>query len=786
LNGGGAIPPQGLRQRAAGLGRKVLRGLGACLEGSGVKWRRFSVWKHLRVVGSCPVNTIQVSILSGARQRIHSPTQGRTGGGEENLVAGHQRPVPPSTPSLNRGCVPWAVAAFDPSFRRAASLSRAFHFLILFSALLARSAEINSDSKPRELADLPLEALMEIEVPTVYGASKYEQRETAAPADVTVITADEIKKHGYRTLADVLQSVPGLYVTYDRNYKFLGFQGVSLGDFNSRVLVLVNGHRVNNNLTDGAYIGTAFLLDIDLVQRVEVIRGPGSALYGNNAFFGVINVITREGGQINGAEASGEYGSFETYKARMSYGKRYESGAQVLLSGTIYESAGQEQLYYPEFDTPAENNGIAEGLDGDAYRSCFGSLSYRGFTLESAFIHREKGNPTAQYVYQYGGFNDPRLQTTDERGYVSLKYQHDFPEVVEVTAQVYYDWADYAIGYPLTAYDMFMQEKDEGEWWGAELQLNKRFCERHIVTLGAEYRDNFRQERQVYQTGTTNKSGVSTNSVNYGVYLQGDFAVLTNLHFNGGVRYDQYGDFDPRFNPRLALIYNPLEKSTVKAIYGTAFRTPNFLELSDPGFQNIEPETITSYQLVFEQGIGKHLRSSVFGFYNQMDDLIIFESGRFTNFNARGKGLELALEGFWTNGLRGRLSYTLQHTENQTFDWELPDSPDQVAKFNLSVPLFKDKIFGSFEILYTSSRQTMHNTTDASGQPLTVQGQEAAGFGLVNFTLFSQNLIKNLEFSGSVYNLLNRTYEDPATRFHRQDSIPQDGRTFRVKVTYQF
>jgi outer membrane receptor for ferrienterochelin and colicins len=701
-------------------------------------------------------------------------------------VAESKRNVPPSTASISRGQTTVSVPAFGASLRRTPFNRQTFLFLILFSALLARSAEINTDAKPRELADLPLEALMEIEVPTVYGASKFEQPATAAPADVTVITADEIKKFGYRTLADVLQSVPGLYVSYDRNYKFLGFQGISLGDFNSRVLVLVNGHRINNNLTDGAYIGTAFLLDIDLVERVEIIRGPGSALYGNNAFFGVINVITREGKQVNGAEVTGEYGSFDTYKARVTYGKRFENGVQMLLSGTIYDSAGQEQLYYPEFDTPAENNGIAENLDSDSYGSLFGSLSYRDFTLESAFIHREKKNPTAQYVYQYGGFNDPRLETTDDRGYVDLKYQHSFPEAVDVTARLYYDWANYAIGYPLTAYDMFTKEKDEGEWWGAELQLNKRLCDRHILTLGAEYRDNFHQERLVYQPGTTNKTGVSTNSANYGIYLQGDFAVLTNLHFNGGVRYDQYGDFDARFNPRLAVIYNPFEESTVKAIYGTAFRTPNFLELSNPGFQNIDPEQITSYQLVFEQGMGRHLRSSVFGFYNQMDDLIIFESGRFTNFNATAKGVELALEGFWTNGLRGRVSYTLQRAENSSFDWDLPDSPNQVAKFNLSVPLVNNKIFGSLEVLYTSSRQTLHNTTDASGQPLTVQGQEAAGFGLVNFTLFSQNLIQNLEFSGSVYNLLNRSYGDPATRFHRQDNIPQDGRTFRVKVTYRF
>src|SRR6266699_5759915 len=130
---------------------------------------------------------------------------------------------------------------------------------------------------------------------------------------MTAITSDEIKRYGHRTLADALQSVQGFHVSYDRNYAFLGVRGVSLGDFNSRILLLVNGHRVNNNLTDGALIETAFILDVDLIDRVEIIRGPGSVLYGNNAFFGVINVITRQASQVNGAELSGEYASYDTY-----------------------------------------------------------------------------------------------------------------------------------------------------------------------------------------------------------------------------------------------------------------------------------------------------------------------------------------------------------------------------------------------------------------------------------------------------------------------------------------
>lgn len=634
------------------------------------------------------------------------------------------------------------------------------------------------------LTDLSLEALMEIEVPRVFGASKIEQKSTEAPASVTIITADEIKRYGHRTLADVLQSVPGFHVSNDRNYAFLGARGVSLGDFNSRLLLLVDGHRLNNNLTDGAFIDTAFILDVDLIERVEIIRGPGSVLYGDNAFFGVINVITRQGKSLNGTEVSGEYGSFNAYKARVSSGKLFANGVHLLLSGTYYESAGADRLYFPEFDQRisanpgATNNGVARNLDGDVLGSFFGSLGYGDFTLQAAYNRREKVNPTAQFSTT---FNDPRLRTVDQRGYANLKYAHSFPDLVEVTAQVYYDRNDFEIGYPFGP--SLFKEAQTGQWWGLELQLNRRICDRHVITLGVEYRDDFHQSDRISDAGTGQVfTDIHQTRQSHGVYLQGDIAVRTNLHLNLGARYDQYGNFDPAFNPRLALIYNPVQTATIKAIYGTAFRAPNFLELSDPRFQNIRPEEITSYELVYEQEITRSLRSSISGFYNEMDNLIVLENGNFNNLNADTIGMEAALTGAWTNGVRLRLSYTLQKFEDRSGVRNLPDSPEHLIKLNLSVPLYSDKLFAGLEFQYTSSRHTLHTTSTGS----TMTGLDADGFGVVNFTLLSQNLVKNLEVSASIYNLLDSRYSDPASRFHQQDTLARDGRTFRLKATYRF
>ena len=187
----------------------------------------------------------------------------------------------------------------------------------------------------------------------VYGASKYEQKLSEAPSSVTIVDADEIKKYGHRNLAEVLRSVRGLYVSYDRNYSYLGVRGFNRpGDYTSRVLVLVDGHRINDNVLDSVLVGNEFPLDVDIIDRVEVIRGPSSSIYGNNAFFGVINVITKRGKDLNGVEVSGSYGTFDSYTARLSYGKMFTNGVELFLSGSFFDSAGADQLYYPEYNTP--------------------------------------------------------------------------------------------------------------------------------------------------------------------------------------------------------------------------------------------------------------------------------------------------------------------------------------------------------------------------------------------------------------------------------------------------
>ena len=643
-----------------------------------------------------------------------------------------------------------------------------------------------------DLAQLSIEELMQIEIPTVLGASKHEQKVTEAPSSVTIITADDFKKFGYRTLSDALRSVRGTYVTYDRAYNYVGFRGVNRpGDYGGGVLMMIDGHRLNDPVADQAFNGGEFPLDVDLIDRVEVIRGPGSSLYGNNAFFGVVNVITRRGRDAQGVEASGSTASFDADSGRLSYGQRFKNGAELLMSGTYFDSEGPNSLYYPDFSSI--NNGQAEHLDGERRGNAFVSLSYRDFTLEGVYGHRVKSLPTAAYGTI---FNVAPNEVLDERAFVELRYNHEFASTWLVEARVYYDYYFYEGSGPVDGADIGLPEqavmnndRSNPDWWGGGVQASKTFFEKHRLTAGVEGRADLKvRQYNYYEDPLVVVNDIDTPSDTIGLYLQDEFRIWTNLLLNAGVRYDQYSTFGDTVNPRAGLIYSPCSPTTFKLLYGQAYRAPNAYEFAynAVGYvanSDIKPETIRSYELVWEQRLSRPLRLSAGVFYNQIADQItqLDESDNpdvggwiFRNVGeAEIKGFETELEGRWVHGLRGHISYTFADATDSATGAQLDNSPRHVGKFGLVVPLYKEKVFAGAELQAMSDRKT-------------VQGNESDEFVVANLTIFSHELLKNLELSASLYNLFDTKYADPAGPDFTQDTIEQDGRTFRVKATYRF
>jgi iron complex outermembrane receptor protein len=658
-----------------------------------------------------------------------------------------------------------------------------FPLLLHLPTQPAVAAEATSEES-RQLKELSIEELMEVEVDTVYAASRYEQKVGDAPSSVSIVTAAEIRKFGYRTLADILRSVRGFYVTNDRNYSYIGVRGFGRpGDYNSRILVQVDGHRVNDNVYDEALVGEDFVLDIDLIERVEIIRGPSSSLYGSSAFFAVINIITRRGPDFNGFELSTAAGSLDTYKGRVSYGNRFSNGLEIVASGSGLDSDGNDHLFYREYDAPETSNGVTDDTDYEHAYNFFSRFSFRDLTLEGAYVSREKGIPTGSFD---ADFNDPDNRTVDEHGYVDLRYDKELVDGLGIVARMFYDTTKYKGHYINSGVDNV--DFEWGDWWGAELMGKKSFMGKHTLIMGAEYQDNIRQDQKNYDKQPfALHLDDRRDGYKWGLYAQGEIALHRKLTLNLGVRWDYFDTFGSTTNPRLALIYKPFDTSVFKFMYGEAFRAPNAYELfySDSGLtakasKNLEPETIRTYEIVYEQQIFEHLHGTVSGFYYDTKDLISLTTDPgddlmvFKNVDKTETiGVEVELRGKWQSGLEARGSYSYQDSENKSTGKTLTNSPGHLAKANLIVPLIRERLFAAVETQYTGTRKTL-------------KGNDADDFIVTNLTIFGQSLVRGLDLSATIYNLFDESYGDPASEEHRQDAIKQDGRAFRVKLTYRF
>ncbi|HEU5336165.1 MAG TPA: TonB-dependent receptor, partial [Terriglobales bacterium] len=446
-----------------------------------------------------------------------------------------------------------------------------------------------------DLSHASLEELMNIKV---YTASTYLQTAETAPSLVTVVTADQIRKYGYRTLADILRSVGGFYVTSDRNYSYVGVRGFARpGDYNTRILLLVDGHRLNDSVYGSSFVGFDALLDVDLIERVEIIRGPTSSLYGTNAFLAVVNVIPKTSQQIQGVELSTFLGSFGSYQGRATYGQT-AAGIEMLVSATYYTSSGQS-LFFPEYSNPTTNNGVARNADDERARNFYGQIGFGKFFLRGAAVSREKGIPTGAFGTV---FNNPSTRTFDNFRSFDAQYHAPIARGWELSLRGSYDLYSYDGRYlwsdPTLPDPILNADGCRGEWWGAEASIYHQFPAHNKVTAGLEVRDDFRQDQFSYDVqpywsylDDKRKSWMAA------LYVQDEITLSPKIVLNLGFRHDRYSTFGGTTNPRAALIYQPGRGATLKFLYGTAFRAPSAYELYYRSFiiknnPRLVPETI--------------------------------------------------------------------------------------------------------------------------------------------------------------------------------------------------
>ncbi|OWJ62243.1 TonB-dependent receptor [Paraburkholderia caledonica] len=678
--------------------------------------------------------------------------------------------------------VPTTRASFFLSQRLVACSVAGLATLCSPAAVAGNEPRASAASTPdtEELAAMPLEALMQVTVST---ASRFDQSVTDAPAAVVVLTAEDISQFGWRTLADALASLPGLYVTNDRSYEYLGSRGFQRpGDYNSRFLLLIDGMRTNDGVYGQAPIGTDFPLDMDLVKRIEYVPGPGSAMYGANALFGVINVITKTGSDLAGAEAAVAVGSFGEKKARASYGWHGAHGADILVSATSYGRSGQD-LYYPAFDTPEQNNGVANRLDYDRAQNFLGKAAYGDFRLTFIYGNRTKGVPDAPYG---AVFNAP-FSVTDTRSYLDLSYQHLLADGVTLASQVYWGRYDYRMP-SVYGPQPYVANVDGSHalWYGADVHATVSSIDKHRIVIGTDFTRDARLNQYNYNVDPYAQLLDDHHSGNRtGVYIEDEITLPANFTLNAGLRYDQQTASGGNLSPRIGLIYKLPPRDTFKLLYGEAYRAPNAYEMyyavggadGQLGNSSLKAEHIATTELVYERAVSAMARATLSLFQYNARELISTtqqSSGLYIFRNvdrATARGAELAYEQQMA-GTRVRASYSYQIAHDSNTGAALQNSPKHLVKANVAVPFFANALVSGLEVQCTSTR-------------LAAVG-ETGGFCLANVTLSSRRLIRGADLSFSIYNLTDKRYADPVGPGFTQETVAQQSRTFVFKAVYGF
>ena len=652
-------------------------------------------------------------------------------------------------------------------------IRRALLFGLLYTKILPAFATTN-------LEQLSLEQLLNI---SIVGASKYEQKQQQVAAAVSVVTRKDIRTYGWRTLNEVLASLPGIHSTYDYQYDYLGVRGLGLpGDFNTRVLITINGNRINDATYDQGPTGRDFPLDIDLIERIEFIPGPGSAVYGQNAMLGVVNIITRKGSDVNGAELSASYQTAEIMpQERATLGKQFANGTDALISFSGLQSRGADRFF--EFGDSGIS-GVARRLDGENVKQLFARASHGPLSFDFIYGDRRKDDPTGMFL------SDPLVPNQfqrDRRLNTQIQYNDNFVnDTLNVLGRMFL--GQYRYDNPL----VYSGEKNlftgPSDWHGAELRLLSTALTDHKLMVGVEYQNSTRIE-QTFQNYVNPDENVVINSsvVRVGVYGQNEWRITDTLSATLGLRYDYNGWIGNRLSPRGALIWQANPRTTFKALYGRAHRSPNSYErdyndgISQVANPGLHSEAVDTAELVADYLPLPNMCLRATAYAWDMYNLITLGTDPISGFSqyqqASGKvlarGAELSLDKTWDWGARLRGSFGIQNTEQR--DSHLVNSPYHLGKLNISIPIpLMTGLRAGYELQYYGKRKTL-------------DGTNTDGYFLSNLNLVTDvQWVKGLEASLSFYNLFNEHYQHPAADTNWQNSFVQPGRTVRFRLDCRF
>jgi iron complex outermembrane receptor protein len=680
----------------------------------------------------------------------------------------------------------------------------------LFTLLLSFPVCADDDMKLEHFLSLSLEELMSLEI-TISTDTK--QTVAKAPAAVTVITEEDIKATGSTNLSEILESVPGIHVRASQ-FAFrplIHFRGANA----TQTLLMINGVPLRDLMWGFGIFWKG--MPTSSIERVEIIRGPGSAMFGADASAGVINVITKTAGKIEHTEIGLRRGSFDTTTGWLQYGANW-SDFDIGLTMDFYETDGHDPFIEADDQSQKDrDSGTEASLAPD--NAQFGwrneeirfSVAKREWRLHLDYTHRSK----LETGLTGSGVLDPVTKASDQRFNTDLLYHNDhFHPHWRVDAELRYQDLKYSSGdgfqeYPPGANPDTYPNGVINQMRSAEQSVIFETSglytglDAHSLHLGIGYnwKDLYLVEQRInsgtWPDGYTLPPGsdlVDVSDTPYAFapekkrkiryfFLQDVWEFADVWEFTAGIRHDHYSDFGNTYNPRLALVWESTENLTSKLFYGRAFRPPSFQELyaiTSYAFPNedLKPERSETLELAFSYAFNPNLNFAVNLFQYQQTDFIRAMPSpgqshqQFTNVGEHTiRGIELEARWQPTNNLRLSGNYTFRNQDNSKY--RTIDEPEQDAYLRADWSFFPNwnwniqlNWIGERTRIETDSRPTLDDY-------------------LITDTTLRFSTEANWEFAASVRNLF-----DEDAREYTNSSVPEDlplpERSFYAEIRYKF
>ena len=640
----------------------------------------------------------------------------------------------------------------------------------------------------------------------VVSALKRPRSVSKSPAIMSVITSKQIKQMGFRTLVDVLKIVPGFYISMDETgEREIAVRGV-LDDASQKVKVLIDGHSINDVWRGGA-MWNFNDLPVENIKKIEVIRGPGSALYGQNAFLAVINIITKDTEDIDGFQVTTSGGSFDTQNYNLLFGKEY---GDLKISGFLdyFDTQGfskkieQDTLFPASF---SKSSGRSQNRKEKTDLNL--KLSYKNLEVKSKYMKKRRED----YIGVNDALNDESI-LKDTYIFSELTYKLSLGDRLNITPKVYYDQYNY---------DPFFEQRPDGfvdpfgrlhpdglkgrlrlkqRTIGFDNQINYKVFEGNELTFGFQYEwihqgdihygTNFHPVTFAplpFVTDFSNDLPFTRRATRqiWALYLQDEWNITKDIDITVGVRHDHFTRFEGTTNPRVGVIWRFLENAHLKLLFATAFKAPSFQELFltnnsvKVGNPNLDPEKINTFEAGLGYNFTSHIRGNINYFFNRIRDRIIVDTGNPKQFQngagARIQGVEAELKADLGNDNYVFTNYTFQDAEETRNRNRLPDVPVHSGNIGINAGFWK----------YANANLT----TLLSGPRPREDGdtrRDIPAQALVNLTLIGKNFVDNFEIKGSIFNLFDKSYDDPAPKNTVPTDYPQPGRSFIIELRYQF